>query len=387
MMVSVPAGVLEECVAFARRLVQTPSMPGEEGAIAALVAAELERLGFKAVGIDAVGNVSGQVPGRDRSLPALVLNSHLDHVDPGDLQLWARPPYAGVVEDGRIFGRGACDIKGPLAVQVYAIAALNRMGERPRRDVVFSGVVQEETGGAGARYWADRLDYPVGLVVLGEPSANRLSLGHRGIAQLWVTFPGRSVHASVPEKGDNPNYALATFVERLRERQGELRGHPRLGPTTVAPTLIEVDTRSINVTPAWTRLLLDFRTASESFRSLRQFIERLAADLPHTISDAQAAESDTPPADSDEIIVGFYTAADSQEVAAMRQALAAGMGRAPELTHYRFATDGRHFAHLGAPIVGYSAGEEELAHTVGESIAIDLMAESLAGHVALLRDY
>jgi succinyl-diaminopimelate desuccinylase len=387
MTVSLAPGVLEDCVAFARRLIQTPSMPGEEAAIAALVATELERLGFEAVGIDAAGNVNGRMAGRDRSLPALVLNSHLDHVDPGDPRLWARQPYAAVVEDGRIYGRGACDIKGPLAVQVYAIVALRRLGERPRRDVVFSGVVQEETGGAGARYWVDHLDYPVGLVVLGEPSANQLSLGHRGITQLWVTFPGRSVHASVPEKGDNPNYALATFIDRLLERQGELSSHPLLGPTTVAPTLIEVDTRSMNVTPAWTRLLLDIRTASESPRSLQRFIDGLAAGLPHALTDAQAAEPGTPPADTDEIIVGFYTAADSQVVAAVRQALAAGMGRAPELTRYRFATDGRHFAPLGVPIVGYSPGEEELAHTVLESISIVLMAESLAGHAALLRTF
>jgi acetylornithine deacetylase/succinyl-diaminopimelate desuccinylase-like protein len=191
----------------------------------------------------------------------------------------------------------------------------------------------------------------------------------------------------VPEKGDNPNYALATFIDRLLERQGELSSHPLLGPTTVAPTLIEVDTRSMNVTPAWTRLLLDIRTASESPRSLQRFIDGLAAGLPHALTDAQAAEPGTPPADTDEIIVGFYTAADSQVVAAVRQALAAGMGRAPELTRYRFATDGRHFAPLGVPIVGYSPGEEELAHTVLESISIVLMAESLAGHAALLRTF
>ena len=64
-----------------------------------------------------------------------------------------------------------------------------------------------------------------------------------------------------------------------------------------------------------------------------------------------------------------------------------GMGKEPELVSYRFATDGRHFVSSGAPIIGYSAGEEHLAHTVLESISIDMMADSLRGHFYLLRDF
>ncbi|RMG90267.1 MAG: M20/M25/M40 family metallo-hydrolase [Chloroflexi bacterium] len=378
--------LLADCVKFTQRLIQTPSMPHEEGTIAALIAEEMRQLGFDEVWLDGIGNVNGRIHGQDRSLGALVLNSHLDHVDPGDLSLWPVPPYSGEIVNGRILGRGACDIKGPLAVQVYSMAALLRAGERPRRDVVFTGVVQEEIGGAGAVYWVEHLDYPVALIVLGEPSNNELALGHRGVVQMWLTFSGRSVHASVPDKGENPNYALARFLTRLETARHELSQHPLLGATSVAPTIIEVDTKSGNVTPAWTRVLLDFRTASESYRSLKAFVERLAEDWPHTITDAWCAEP-TPVPDSDETIYGFYTPPDSEVVQRVRTAVAAGMGREPKLTSYQFATDGRHFVPYGIPIIGYSPGEEELAHTVHESIAIDKMAESLRGHVALLRAF
>ena len=154
------------------------------------------------------------------------------------------------------------------------------MGNGRYRDVIFSGVVEEEIGGAGAKHWVENLDYEVALVVLGEPSENNLALGHRGIVQMWLTLNGRSVHASVPEKGRNPNYKLAEFLNLLHERKGDLRSHPVLGPTTVSPTIIEVDTKSPNVTPAWTRVLLDFRTASESNNSLRTFVEELVGDWP-----------------------------------------------------------------------------------------------------------
>ena len=376
--------LLADCIDFAQRLIRTPSMPGQEATLAALVADELRALGYDEVWGDAAGNVYGRLYGADRSLPALVLNTHLDHVDPGDLALWPTPPFAAEIVDDRLVGRGACDIKGPLAAQVYAGAALRRASQRPQRDVVFCGVTQEEVGGAGAIYWAEHLDYPVELIVLGEPSGNTLALGHRGILELWLTFHGRSVHASAPERGQNPNYALAAFLMQLEAAVAALPVHPILGPTSVAPTIVQVDTTSGNVTPAWTRVLLDFRTATESVNSLSALIDRLAGDAPHSLS---YAEGLAPLAGSDAPLTGFYTPPDSPLVARAAAAIAHGAGRAPELTRYRFATDGRHFAPHGLPVVGYAPGEEHMAHTAGESIPLAQVGENLRGLVALLREF
>lgn len=376
--------LLADCVDFAQRLIQTPSMPGEEEAIARLIAAEMQELVFDEVWLDAVGNVSGRIRGLEPALPVLALNAHMDHVDPGDPALWPAPPYSGEIVDGQIVGRGASDIKGPLAVQVYAMAGLRRAGLRPRRDLVFTGVVQEEVGGAGMKHWKETRDYEVGLLLLGEPSSNALALGHRGMLEFWVTFPGRSVHASVPEKGRNPNYALAAFLQRLQSSQERLSSHPLLGRTTVAPTVVEVDTRSYNVTPAWARVLLDFRTASESPQSLAAFVHEVAGELAHTIE----AAYDTLPVTEDETpLQGFYTPPEEPAVARVRELVAAGMGRQPALTSYRFATDGRLVADEGYPIIGYSPGAEEQAHVAGERISIALMKESLRGHLVLLQNY
>jgi acetylornithine deacetylase/succinyl-diaminopimelate desuccinylase-like protein len=379
--------LLDNSVDFTRRLIQVPSMTGDEEALAQLVAEEMRLLHFDEVWLDEIGTVSGRIYGRDRSLGAMVLNSHLDHVDPGDLELWPFPPYAAEVSGGRIHGRGACDIKGPLAVQIYSMAALIKANQRPKRDLVFSGVVEEEVGGAGAIFWAKHLDFDVALIVLGEPSSNQLSLGHRGVRQIWVKFSGNSVHASVPMKGINPNLFLAEFLLRLDRLKDELPGHSLLGQTTVAPTIIEVDTVSMNVTPAWARVLLDFRTAVMSIDDLVEFVARVAEDLPLELYDAWTSEPLVKDEHSAGTIFGFDTSPDVQEVALVRAALARGMGWQPELSSYNFATDGRHFAHLGATIVGYSAGEEHLAHTVDESISLDMMADSLRGHVELLRSY
>jgi len=379
--------LLEDCVDFAQRLIQTKSMPREEANLAALIAREMRYLEFDEVWIDDIGNVSGKIFGADRSQGALVLNSHQDHVDPGDLRLWTAPPYDALIDGDYILGRGACDIKGPLAVQIYSMAGLLRMGERPRRNVVFTAVVEEEIGGQGAVYWTENLEYPVDLIVLAEPSSNQISLGHRGIIQTWITFPGRSVHASVPQSGTNPNYSMAIFLERLIQMKEGLREHPILGPTTVAPTIVEVDTTSLNVTPAWTRVLLDFRTGTESNNSLKEFIKRVAGDLDYSLSDAWSAEDDAPLLDADETIYGYYTVPDEAVVGTVRELIERGMGWQTSLSSYNFATDGRHFIPCGADIVGYSAGEEKYAHTVDERISISMMADSLKGHIQLLREF
>lgn len=378
--------LLTDCINFTQRLIQTPSMSFEETAIAQLITAELEHLGFDEAWIDEMGNVNGRIKGTDPTLGAIVLNTHLDHVDPGEPTLWSVPPYSGTIVNDRIVGRGAADIKGPLAVQVYSMAALLRSGERPRRDVVFSGVVQEEIGGAGAEFWVRNLDYPVDLVILGEPSDNKIALGHRGIVQMWLRFNGRSVHASVPQEGENPNYALGKFLVRLDEAQSQLKSHPLLGPTTVSPTLIEVDTKSTNVTPAWTRVLLDFRTASESINSLQAFVHELAGDWPHTISDAWCTP-ETPFAQSDDPIFGFFTPPDNPKVQAVQKILSLEMGELVPLTSYRFATDGRLFVPYNLTIIGYAASEEAQAHVVDESISIAKMQESLRGHYQILRQF
>ena len=378
--------LLNDCVDFTQRLIQTPSMPFEEAVLAELVAAELQKQNFDQVWIDEIGNVNGRIRGTDPSLGALVLNTHLDHVDPGEPSLWSVPPYSGTIVDDRIVGRGACDIKGPLAVQVYSMVALLRAGERPRRDVVFSGVVQEEIGGAGAKHWVENLDYPVDLVVLGEPSDNKIALGHRGLAQMWVQFNGRSAHASVPEKAVNPNYALAQFIQDVQAAKRELSTHELLGQTTVSPTIIEVDTKSTNVTPAWARVCLDFRTASESLSSLRAFVQRLVSDQAVLLEDAMCSPPQLFP-DSDETIYGFYTPPTDEKVQRAQALIGTGMGREAELSSYQFATDGRHFVPYGLTMIGYAASEESQAHVVDEYISIPKMLESLHGHVTLLKKY
>src|SRR6476469_6420425 len=108
-------------VAFLQRLIQTPSLPGHEGGVAAIVAEEMTALGYDEVTTDEAGNVIGRIKatlGEPRR--TILFNAHMDHVDVGDHSRWPYPPYEGVLEEGEVWGRATSDLKGSLAAQVYA---------------------------------------------------------------------------------------------------------------------------------------------------------------------------------------------------------------------------------------------------------------------------
>ena len=231
---------LEPCLDFARRLIRTEGLPGNERETAELMRDEMEKLGYADVQIDAAGNALGCIRGGSGS--ALMFNTHLDHVDVGDHDRWPHPPFGAEIHDACIWGRGAVDIKGPLAAQVYGVARLLNDTAPPAGDVWVSAVVQEEIGGVGARYLATQMQPQV--VVIGEPSSNQLRRGHRGRSLLTVHITGRSVHASVPEKGVNPYDVLAQVIARLPEL--DMATQEDLGRSSVAPTLIRTDQTSSN---------------------------------------------------------------------------------------------------------------------------------------------
>jgi len=381
---------LDRTVDFLQRLMRTPGLPGEEGATAEIVRDEMKALGYDEVSVDECGSVVGLVRGEARR-PSLMFNTHLDHVDVGDPARWPHPPFGAEIAEGRVWGRGAVDIKGPLAAQVHGVARLLAEGERPPFDVYVSAVVQEEIGGLGARHLAERL--ATDLVVIGEPSSNELRRGHRGRTELGVHLTGRSVHASAPERGVNPLYVLAAFLERLPSV--ELPEDPELGPTSVAPTLIRTDQVSRNVVPGEVWLTLDVRagpaTTPDVLRSLLgPALEEAAAAVPGAAAEilVPAAEHRTWTGLAREVPAvnpSWVRAADDPAVTTAGDVLEGALGARPPVGLWKFATDGGHFVAHGSTVIGIGPGDETLAHTVRESLELSELERALAINEALAR--
>jgi putative selenium metabolism hydrolase len=334
----------------------------------------MKQLGFDTVDRDGAGNIIGVLRGTGSAEPIMV-NTHLDHVGVGEESEWPFPPFEGAEAEGRIWGRGAVDIKGPLAAQVYAVGELARAGRRPPGDVWVTAVVMEEIGGLGARYLARNLTTP--CVIVGEPSRNRLMRGHRGRTELLLTVTGRSVHASIPDRGVNPLEVIAAFISAMPGLRHVVDGD--LGASSVAPTLLRTDQSSPNVIPGRAWLTCDWRNVpGETGESIRRLLQELAD---RSLIEGGRAEVSIPGKELTsytghrEFSYSYHPTCclgpEDRSVKAAESLVARVTGEPAVAGVWKFATDGGHFAEAGMKVLGLGPGDETLAHTVQESIGLD----------------
>ena len=140
---------------------------------------------------DVIGRLAGAGGGR-----SLILNGHVDVVPAGDRSAWPHDPWGGELEGGRLWGRGACDMKGGIACGIVALRALQALGVRLAGDVVFQSVVDEETGGPGTRAALARGHVADAAIVL-EPTAREIVTVEGGLEWVRVVVRGRTGHSAV----------------------------------------------------------------------------------------------------------------------------------------------------------------------------------------------
>ena len=377
-----------DLIHFTQRLVQTPSLPGQEGEVARLVQDEMRRLGYDEVATDRAGNVVGVV--RGGAAPPLMFNGHMDHVDPGDTAGWEHPPYSGALVDGELWGRASVDMKGALAAMIYAGGLVKQHALSLPGDLIVAAVVLEEAGGVGTH---ELIGYcRPGLCVVGESSDGWLMRGHRGRVEFVARVVGRSVHASVPELGANPHYPLARFLTQLESLP--MDSDAVFGLASVAPTLYRTDQTSSNVTPGEARLTLDWRTlpgqrAERIGALLQQLLQR---ELPGGFeADVQMVHNHftTYTGMTVDLPANFHSFSlpmDHWLVKGAHRALNESLGRTVPLGVWRFATDGGQVAALGIPTVGFGPGDPKVVHTNRERIATTALTEGLVGYMALATD-
>ena len=355
-------------VDFTRRIVAVPSLSGEEGNVAAAIDAELKQLGYDDVWTDEVGNIVGKISGG--SGPSVMLNGHMDVVDPGPSDGWPHPAYSGEIVDGELWGRGSVDMKGPVAAMIYGAACFKQPGIKPNGDIFMTVAVSEEIGGLGSQFLMQ--DFKADAAIVGEPSNNQLRIGHRGRIELQAKFTGRSAHASVPHLGINPHFAAAKFLAALD--QLPLAEDAILGPATIAPTLYGTDQVSANVIPSEVTVYLDWRNVpSETPDHAVAALEKLAADCGQgevcEISVTRQMRKTYPGPDRqfDSIFPPFATPADHKLVAAVSPVIAEATGKPVTPDVWKFATDGGHITAAGIPVIGIGPGDDALAHTNQET--------------------
>ena len=384
----------ENALAFAADLIRIPGLSGHEGDVARRVREEMDALGLEDVRVDDAGNVIGIARGRGNAPPAL-LNCHLDVVAEGDHGEWEVPPFSGEIRDGFLHGRGAMDIKGPLALQTHAAASL--IGTAPG-DVIVAHTVLEERGGLGMKHLLESGTVKPGVVIIGESTHGDVCIGHRGRAEVEVVITGTAGHASAPERAHNALDALGGVLAAVRALAQRQPSDDVLGMASVTSTMVDVLPESRNVIPDKVVVTLDWRILpgfpeETLMASVREAVAEQLPALPQglAVSVRMATEHQRTytglAEDKNLMTPGFLMAPEHPVVLAA----AAAVGRRDDASKpaavrpWAFATDGGWSCGVyDVPTIGFAPGEERFAHTNRERLDVEEARWAFARYPALI---
>jgi acetylornithine deacetylase len=231
----------DDAVDFLAELVRVPSLLGEEEPAQRLVEARMRELGFEVESVVPDSELLAErldsgVPlmpyeGR-RSLVgtigdggrSLLLNGHVDVVSAEPVDRWTKEPFGAEIADGRLYGRGSCDMKGGVAAMLLGVEAALAAGQLPGR-LVYQSVIEEECGGNGAL--AACIAGPLGDgTLIAEPTNGGMDLVAVGVIWARVTLEADSRHASNADRGANPIEAAYPVIQALHGLEAELNAEP-----------------------------------------------------------------------------------------------------------------------------------------------------------------
>ena len=377
----------EDAVRLLADLVRLPTLnpPGAELPGAELIARELERRAFRPELMEIApnrANVIARLRGSGEA-PSLLFNGHIDVVPPGELP-WKHPPFGAMIEGGRLYGRGASDMKGGLAAMLIAMDALSRSGKKLRGDVLFTAVADEEIGVSGSLRLAEEgLTRGVGAVVIGEPTGFNVYIAQKGTYWVELETVGATAHGSMPHLGRNAIVDMqALLSEVLAIPLGE-GPDPSLGRATLNIGTIHGGVGT-NVVPDSCRAALDIRLppgiSQESMQArLEGAVERARVRLPGL--EAHVRNTGSRP--------GAATRADDPLVRCALKVCRERLGRRQEpLPTPGYATDASALCvDPPIPFVVVGPGKEELAHKPDEYIDIEDYLNAVGLYAGLAEEF
>lgn len=360
---------------FLRDLVQTSSPSTQESAVAARIITEMERLGFRDVRTDRIGNVVGWI-GSGHG-PLLMLNGHMDTVRVSDGAAWSREPLGAEIEDGVLYGLGSCDMKGGLAAMIYGAKLARDAGVPLKGDIIVACVVQEEPcEGLGSRVLIEEEGIHPDWVVLGEPTGLDISRGQRGRIEMRLVAYGRSAHAASPRLGENAIYTTARLVFGLELLAEQLANDDFLGPGTLAVTDITSSASSRNAIPDRCELIIDRRLTlgeneTKALAEVQRVIAREGVRAEVEVTEYNATSYTSYACRARECYPAWVMAEDHPLIASAVRAVRAQLKRRPRVTKWDFSTEGIYTAGVaGIPTVGFGPGDPRHAHTADEHVRL-----------------
>ncbi len=324
--------------------------------------------------------------------PTVHFNSHIDVVEAGEG--WTMDPFGGVVKDGRVYGRGACDMKGGLAASIIAVEAFLEVNPDYPGAIEVSGTVDEESGGFGGVAYLAKLGYfskpRVDHVIIPEPlNKDRICLGHRGVWWAEIETKGTIAHGSMPFLGDSAvrhmGAVLHAFEEELFPALDQKQTRTPVVPEGARRSTMNINSihggqtedffpglPSPNV-PDSCRIVIDRRfLLEEDIQTVKgevlSILERLKQDRPrfdYVVKDLME-------------VLPLMTERDAPVAAAIAAGIREVLGKEPDYVISPGTYDQKHIARIGHlhDCVAYGPGILDLAHTPDEWVGIADMVES-----------
>lgn len=294
--------------------------------------------------------------------PTLLFEAHQDTVPTDGMTI---APFGAVVENGRLYGRGACDIKGGMAAMLTAFARLAREKPAGAAEVILACTVDEEHTFLGVQHLV-RQGVRADAAIVAEPTGLNIVNAHKGAVRWDMETTGRACHSSAPEQGVNAIYRMAGLLVAIEQFAEVLRTsppHPLLGPATLSVGRIEGGT-SVNTVPDRCRIEVDRRLipGEDPRAALDQLKTYLTRDgswvaFPFECSEPWLNMPALGPEDSEGIVERLGRAIDS----------VTGSHR---VTAVPYGTDASTLARTGIPSVVFGPGDIARAHTRDEWVPL-----------------
>ncbi len=373
----------DEVIEILADLVQAPSEnpPGDETEVAKVAEAWLARLDLPSELVTPLPKRTSTIsswgplaPPRGSGVadagPTLLFNGHYDVVPAPDPDEWPHPPFAAEIHDGRMYGRGTCDMKAGIAACLGAVAALQRAGASPKGRLLMHFVADEEALGNHGTKFLVANGYCEGVTeaIVGEPTDMHLVPAERGAVWLRVVTEGVSAHGSTPQLGINAIQHMSRVIDEFSQIRFR-KLHEMLGAPTFNIGTITGGSK-VNMVPNHCEIEIDRRTIpGESVEEAVSDFEAAVARVGGSVSDLKARIEVMDHAEPSETPDG------SRVVPLLTEARDAFGIEGSEIG-YAGATDARFLINQGGiPSIVFGPGELLLAHTTAESVDVSQVTQ------------
>ena len=366
----------KELVSILSDLIALPSPypPGTSVEICAYAAKRLRKAGYKveiATKTKGVDNVVARLMGKAKG-PVIAFNAHVDTVGVGERTNWKSDPYKALVTGGLVYGLGAGNCKGSMAVQLWLAEEIARRGGPKKGELIFTFVADEENlGPDGMEFLRKSGRVRPDALILGAQTENNLIVAERGVMWARITAKGRAAHAGNPSAGGNAILRMMRLVGALqsyydkalaRRASGAMQSTVNIGMfhgghnTNVVPSActVEIDRR-----------LLPDEKVKDAFTELKRVIDGVGE--PKSMYSVAFLTGTN----------GFFAPENGRTVAAFEAVVKRQTGRKVKFLNATGVSDGRYYADDKIEIINFGPGSGAQGHAANESVPIAEMIEAV----------